>query len=50
MTNVTNVIIKAFDDLIIRVVPFEDVRVIVPADEEEEDIGIFDFTFDNTFE
>ncbi len=49
MANVTNVIIKAFDDLIIRVVPFEDVRVIVPIDDEEEE-GIFDFTFDDTFE
>lgn len=48
MANVTNVIIKPFDDLIIRVVPFDDVRVIVPESEEEE--GIFDFTFDNTFE
>lgn len=48
MANVTNVIIKPFEDLIIRVVPFEDVRVIVP--EAEEDEGIFDDTFDDTFE
>lgn len=50
MANVTNVIIKPFDDLIIRVVPFEDVRVIVPVDEEEEDTGIFDPTFSPDFE
>lgn len=49
MANVTNIIIKPFDDLIIRVVPFEDVRVIVPVD-EEEDTRIFDFTFDLPFE
>lgn len=49
MANVTNIIIKQFDDLIIKVVPFDDVRVIVPVTEEEEE-GIFDFTFDNTFE
>lgn len=51
MANVTNIIIKPFDDLIIKVVPFEDVRVIVPADEEEEQpTGIFDNSFDFTYE
>lgn len=49
MANVTNVIIKEFDDLKIAVKPFDDVRVIVPVDEEEQQ-GIFDFTFGREFE
>lgn len=56
----TTVVIRSFDEprfrvtefgnSIVRVTPFEDTRIIVPSDGEDDDEGIFDFTFDNTFE
>lgn len=54
----TTVIIRSFDspvfkvtefeNSIVRVNPFDDMVIVVP--ETGEDEGIFDFTFDDTFE
>ena len=55
----TNIIVRSFEDLKLRVTEFTDVKfvvkpqesvnIIVPITVEAEE-GIFDFTFDNTFE
>ena len=47
MASVT-VVVHEFEDVTIKVLEQEQVRIIVPVDEEDE--GIFDFTFDDTFE
>ena len=56
----TTIIIKSFADpvfkvvefenTIIKVTPFQDQVIVVPGQAEEEEEGIFDFTFDESFE
>ena len=48
MDNRTIVVLTPFENTIIQVTPFENFVVLVPG--EGEDIGIFDETFDETFE
>lgn len=48
MPNVTTVIVTEFDETVIQVTPFQDVIIEVPG--EGEAVGIFDESFDESFE
>lgn len=48
MPNVTTVIVTEFEETIVQVTPFQDVIVEVPG--EGVTVGIFDESFDESFE
>lgn len=42
--------VTEFENTIINVKPFQDTVIVVPGTGEEEEEGIFDLTFDDSFE
>ena len=42
--------VTEFENTIIKVKPFQDTVIVVPGDGEEVEEGIFDDTFDDSFE